>query len=118
MTPIKLTQEQKDKLLEMCKALFPEYTYYCFSNQQGNIYDNNAEFVMFSGNLGGIAVKVHWFEFCMTHLQIKLQLRLNNWIDKWNHDLIGVVFAYLFHGNQRIHLVDYLYEQFLKLETT
>lgn len=103
MKAIELTEEHKSKLLEMCTALFPK--------QVDSITYNNLI------SLNGAGEYIHWFEFCMTHLQVNLQIRLKNWIDKWNQDLAGVNYAY-FNSKKRTHIVDYLYTEFKKIKTT
>lgn len=105
MQPIQLTQNHKDKLLEMCKALFPEYEFYdekrvskdyiCYKNKNTN----------FEG--------IHWFEFCMTHL-----------VEKLNSKIYKIELANSIYGdfidkcicNKKSHPVDYLYFEFLKLK--
>lgn len=124
MKPIELTEEHKDKLLEMCKVLFPEL--------QKEAYDNTVEYYgnkeEADVNYGGFYItgdnhiqcsypidssddsfhehlieSIHWFEFCMTHLQKKIL--------KWGAEELG---SEAIDGN--IHLVDYLYEEFKKLK--
>lgn len=71
MTAIELTEEHKEKLLEMCKELFPE-----FLIDEDTYFDENG---ILSTNLrikedSYIGYEIHWFEFCMTHLREKLNL--------------------------------------------
>jgi hypothetical protein len=88
MKPIQLTQKHKDKLLEMCQVLFPEYDFSMFHNGHNSDLDinhlNNTHYL-----------SIHWFEFCMTHLAEKLSQYPNQ---------IEVD-----------HPVDYLFEEFKKL---
>ena len=94
MKALKLTKEHKEKLLEMCNDLFPKYiiTFNINALEYGTfIVTNNGETI------------IHWFEFCMTHLQEKIL--------KWGAEELG---SEAIDGN--IHLVDYLYEEFKKLE--
>ena len=121
MKSIELTKDHKSKLLEMCKELFPEYTIYSADN------DGFIEGEQWVGdqNMGEDRpvneFNIHWFEFCMTHLCVKIY----NLIDKYNNDL----FINMFHGSilsfthfkesgdfVAIHPVDYLYEEFKKLK--
>jgi len=94
MKALKLTKEHKEKLLEMCNKLFPEYiiTFNINALEYGTfMVTNNGETI------------IHWFEFCMTHLQEKIL--------KWGAEELG---SEAIDGN--IHLVDYLYKEFKKLE--
>jgi len=106
MQPIQLTQNHKDKLLEMCKTLFPEYEFYdekrvskdyiCYKNKNTN----------FEG--------IHWFEFCMTIL-------INKLIDdkqhtNWSIDLSDKDILILNIQNNKQETIDYLYLEFLKLK--
>lgn len=120
MKQINLTEKHKSKLLEMCKVLFPEYDDVLFSPITFNM-------LMFNGTEKD-TVYIHWFEFCMTHLVEKL----NNLSDvyeemppyvtnvyggangKWN---LYVKFHFHYPKNiYKKHPVDYLYEEFKKLE--
>ena len=106
-------------------SLFPEYEWdFSFLEREGNIkYWNNkmknAEFI-------------HWFEFCMTHLIVKLSKEFtkqglskadytNNQYPNWFSEKLS------YHLNPFrneefeedvvfIHPVDYLYEEFKKLK--
>ena len=113
MTSIQLTKEQKDKLLEMCKALFTEYNsvYFRVDSKSTTIYpeekkvDNN---ILRIGAWGKLDLSIHWFEFCMTHLQDKIKqlggfdfpdndvCLISSWFDS--------------------HPVDLIYEEFKKLK--
>lgn len=105
MKPIKLTYKQKEKLIEMVKALFPEFT--------GKITAANK--LVFNGE-GNKLIFIHWFEFCMGILQNKVYNKLAKintlGIDTWNKDLIGNLYRY--KSTMSNHLVDYLYKEFKK----
>ena len=97
MKAIKLTEEHQNKLLEMCKALFPElekkaqkgYKEWRKSHTEEGLgrvdgfWINGAGMVMCSypidydyhKHLLGTRSEcsIHWFEFCMTHLVTKLR---------------------------------------------
>ena len=109
MSPIELTSEHKSKLLEMCKALFPEYTIYEVQKEnhfgrivntvQGNKWEYNGddddpidEFF------------IHWFEFCCNTLVNKL---FDNSFD------FGKIYYEILKSDNPI---DYLYEQFKQLK--
>ena len=102
MTSIELTEKHKSKLLEMCKTLFPEYINIQF------VYKN---LIQFSGKNN---FKIHWFEFCMTHLADKmLQLgELPNYNNKLNYEFNSILQSSWWES----HPVDYLYKEFKKLK--
>ena len=125
MKSIELTEEHKSKLLEMCKVLFPEYT--TIPNDKNpkfltiNWFTKQGYFIHLMDDDLKENKMIHWFEFCMTHLCVKIY----NLIDKYNNDL----FINMFHGSilsfthfkesgdfVAIHPVDYLYEEFKKLK--
>jgi hypothetical protein len=103
MKQIELTLEHREKLLEMCKELFPE-TELSFESDlaEDGMIDIN---ISKPNNLE----LIHWFEFCMTYLQDKLkELKC---------------FEYEMDSNLRLmecwyksHPVDYLYKIFKKLK--
>ena len=69
MKNIELTEDHKSKLLEMCKVLFPEWTFITFQESAimgaGWDYDfNNICFSKKSETLFDIEINIHWFEFC------------------------------------------------------
>ena len=91
MKPIVLTKEHESKLLEMCNELFM----FDFEIIKNNIKIFNIE--------GTHYTTIHWFEFCMTHLRIKLTLH--------HDDMYGTTNP---GGSTFKHPVDYLYEEFKK----
>ena len=78
MRALNLTEEQKTKLLEMCKVLFSEFYLekvyegddifnQAYLTKSGNFYfDIEIEKYMY------MQVEIHWFEFCMLHLAPKI----------------------------------------------
>jgi hypothetical protein len=117
MNSIQLTAEHKSKLLEMCRELFPEYInfrfYYndlCFLTQE--TFDIAKEFETSGVNRDynytvddlyteEYDYQIHWFEFCITKLWLKIALNTN-------HDPSGIRSIIL----EEIHPIDYLYSQF------
>ena len=95
MKAIKLTEEHKSKLLEICRELFPEYSKIQFqdiyNNETGNLYFDNVT----------IGITIHWFEFCITHLAEKLVVDYG---------------ASYYEMTHNYHPIDYLYEEFKKLK--
>ena len=92
MKSIELTEEHKSKLLEMCKALFPEYSLKTKLSITGNLLLGNGMDKKFTN-------RIHWFEFCHEHLSPKVLGDTN----------------LIFCGPNRLHPIDFLYEQFKKL---
>ncbi len=68
MNTIELSCRQSERLLEMCKYLFPEY-------KEINVYlvdtefpeDNNIQTINFWDGIN-YGKSIHWFEFCITKL--------------------------------------------------
>lgn len=102
MESLKLTEEQKTKLLEMCKILFPEYNYRFGKNDYYGDKNSNYLWIEKEGNND-----IHWFELCINHICPKLTNRMAMFIDIEDSNIdIDIV----------IHPIDYLYELF-KLKT-
>lgn len=114
MKSIQLEGHHFRKLWEMCESLFPEL---------------DIESIEDDGMILGQDTYIHWFEFCMTHLSTAIFNKIYNFdhmmttdleqemSDEWNSELI---FRVSFHvanpsRNDNWHPVDYLYEQFKKL---
>ena len=108
MKQIALDSQQKVKLVEMAKALFPRYI-------DITITDGTCDFCIENTILFKLSKKhndwlqLHWFEFCITHLLSDLELlnpitdieKLGNWEKAMK--------------SYNIHIVDHLYEEFKKL---
>lgn len=95
MKRIQYTEEQKKKLIEMSKSLYPEYKEIHING--GWIYFNK-----------GIPLDtIPIFEFCMTHLYIKLI--------KENFNSRLYLLSILDKESDK-HIIDYLYEEFLKIK--
>lgn len=94
MEPIKLSIEQKEKLLEMCNKLFPKEGIWIKILDEDIYYSKNGKFPGF---------KIHWFEFCYEHLLSRLNLSVYRYT-RFKQEM----------GN--IHIIDYLYEEFKKLK--
>jgi hypothetical protein len=123
MTNLSLTSLQKEMLLEMCKALFPDYNicYFRIDSKSSRVnFKDPDEDEMINNNIlrigkyGVLDLSIHWFEFCMTHLTTRLaQKQLQNGIDPHFENNCSSVrilnFAYT-------HPVDYLYKEFKKLK--
>ena len=111
MKSIVLTEAHKDKLLEMCKVLFPNNTIK-FDNMN----------VLYIGTEREFGHYIHWFEFCMTHLPVELYRYA---MHKYN---VNPINAFEIISNNLIKFedfgryeidspIDYLYKEFKKLQT-
>ena len=132
MKSIELTKKHKEYLSEMCEKLFPEYPYIVIEEFESNeprvfMFNKDSEkfwkkaakeekekFDWENISLYEADINIHWFEFCMTYLQNRLVFLLKEPIDTWNNVLIGKLHFY-FENKTVNHLVDYLYEEFRKL---
>lgn len=103
MKAIELTKEQQKKLLEMCKALFPELTDLEIRDSMEDFCFKFEHICIEYGRNNNNLVIIHWFEFCMTHLATVLICKNKKHMQQ------------LFMGLK--HPVDYLYEEFKKLST-
>ena len=144
MSSIELTSEHKSKLLEMCEALFPEYTIYevqkanhfgrIVNTVQGNKWEYNGD-----DDEPIDEFFIHWFEFCMRYLTSKLDLLYfekimnpldpfhvsnknknleypENWKELWENRPFEK-FNKICNGSEyKKHPIDYLYEQFKQLK--
>jgi len=62
MKSIELTEKHKEKLLEMCKTLFPEYNDIIMFSKDQEVNYEEEDFIDFDNK------HIHWFEFVMTTL--------------------------------------------------
>ena len=140
MNPIEFTKEHEDKLLEMCRNLFPEYEHiqvrnyysmsdYVFQPTKPDGKDNDGlfaiefltkkEYKQSTNDFDGIGYSIAVFEFCMTHLTYKL-------IDELKKNQQDKEVDLFFRFNSKFHIygndlmysnpIDYLYEQFKQLK--
>ena len=131
MKNIELTEDHKSKLLEMCKELFCEeseinsiqnfriendyilglsdHILYCENRDLSESHYECEEvpeedLVTFENYpIEYFEINIHWFEFCMTYLSTKIFI----------HDESLNEFLLTFNVNK--HPVDYLYEEFKRL---
>jgi hypothetical protein len=109
MKQIELTLKHREKLLEMCKELFPssDFDMYDLVNVgESKLYP---EIWIIQDNSQIFAPYIHWFEFCMTHLQRKILGVLD--YEKTKIFLMRCLFQC-----EQPHPIDYLYSEFLKLK--
>lgn len=139
LKPLTLTEEQRIKLLEMAKTLFPEYTeietsssfpYYNCNSQEGIRLNmpklqlawfknptQDAISLIYEDKEDERSQTIHWFEFCMTHLLNKIWDLFEKYPE--NHIYNGLaknkensLKSDLLRHTIKQHPVDYLYEQF------
>lgn len=107
MKNIELTEDHKSKLLEMCNKLFWNG---CIN--KNDFRENDILLIAIDKNYkyNHKILKIHWFEFCLTHLCTKLY-NISHLKDESSiKQLIG-------HICQDVkHPIDYLYEEFKKLK--
>lgn len=123
MNSIEITAEQKEKLLEMCNFLFPEYNFMFHHADEGQPDTSKPwnflpGFIMawekypdgeYSEYYRDVDIFVHWFEFCMTHLQDTLK-------GKGAFNLEPDCDIILMSSWYKSHPIDCLYEQFKLLK--
>lgn len=109
MQRVQYTQEQIDKLLKMCKTLFPEYK---------QIHVNGAFLYLNKGEVPLDTIPI--FEFCMLYIFPKVQQVFNaEQLTNFYYVILG--YNKRSQGNKDwdhkrfIHPVDYLFSEFLKL---
>lgn len=105
MTPLQLIPQQQAKLLEMAKALFPEYLSIDFVGScdfclEGTLRLSKYEKASENWNQW---LLIHWFEFCLTSLLDKL----------CDYGVMGLYNCTGLFIDE--HPVDFLYEKFKKL---
>jgi len=119
MKPLELTDDQKNKLLEMCNTLFPEYEKIYWNSGKGS--NGSSEYIGFGTKKENNFVDyiyIHWFEFCMIILAKKIIYPL--YVPPYCNSEEGLQIGIEEFGNDvlyypKTHPVDYLYKKFLKL---
>ena len=128
MKSINLTKEQKEKLLKMCNALFPEYKEIILTKCNTLKFGFERKGSYYTWKFSGI----HWFEFCLTHLVVRLSKEFTkqglseadythnqypNWFsEKLSYHLNPFRNEETGEDILFIHPLDYLYTEFLKLK--
>lgn len=118
MKSIILTDDHKSKLLEMCKKLFPEY------NIDNELY-GGSDYVHFTGGKEIPNIEydefeidecIHWFEFCMTHLPVRIFHKKNEEGGRNLEIITKNLLRFEDFGRYEINPIDYLYKEFKKLK--
>lgn len=106
MKPIELTKQDREKLVEMCKELFPEYDRIYISDANDhhvvNVPCNYEINFMKSTNPSDFSNTFNWFEFCYKHLAKK--------IFKNNYYKLTAFTNLTIIGN--VHPIDYLHQHY------
>jgi len=109
MKSLSLSQEQKHKLLEMCKKLFPEYNFELVDFSGGD-HRNSVYALRIKESVDNPVLDVCWFELCQTYMADKLAFLKED-------SRSGIIKEIEFYRiNENMHLVDYLYEEFKKFK--
>lgn len=106
MKAIELTEEQEDKLIEMCKVLFPEYSISIASllpRQKGIMCITRAN--------PYLVEYIHWFEFLLCNIVPEFKKRGID-IRIW---LLTLPKTHMQWGENINHPIDYVHQEFLKL---
>ena len=107
MTALQLSEEQRKKLLEMSVALFPE-------NHNPTIQKDNG-FLNYATKTDFYKDRIHWFEACWKILNSLIEkLKLSPITAQKEISTFGII---CFNSSIVVHPVDYLYEQFLKINS-
>lgn len=115
MTPIDLYGKE-EKLLEMCRALFPEYKDFYFHSGKGD--NGSCEHVGLGRQNPDKEDRVdytyiHWFELCTVHILERLYRTPRVDLERY----MNCVFTYSFlEWNvmaDKVHPIDYLYKLYL-----
>lgn len=110
MKSIKLTKEQKNKLLEMCTKLYPKVKWHFWRDDSCPEFDETHLGYNMQYTLGNKAqpykygLVIHWFETCMINLCEKI-IKDNDQLSDFKS----------LNFNKK-HPIDYLYEEFKKLK--
>lgn len=123
MKSIELTNKHKNKLLEMCNKLFPEYLVNDYNYWEISANPNYITYVKWNheAEWGEQLFKIHWFEFCMTHLFDKLFKDPNKLSKDLRYNFILTfesISDYDYHKLLVLdnHPIDYLYGHFKTME--
>lgn len=115
-----LTREQVDKMLEMCKDSFPEYTHIAFNTRHDTYevwFDSKPE-------ISPDPKEFHWFELCVTELPRVILEKLDRYSredELIKHPEIHgsyqsggeLLFDATYRGG---HIIDLLYKEYKKLK--
>jgi hypothetical protein len=108
LKPIDLTPAQRDKLLEMCRSLFPEQGWYCLAERQPwNLISYGLIRTTPTKELDDVYT-FHWFELTITHLSKAVAIqygKLPYSSNTWATHMIKSIMC-----DSKKHPVDQLYD--------
>lgn len=99
MKSLILEQEHRDKLLEMCKSLFPEYTDWKFGPMS-----EYAHYDIWFRDEKNEGIEIHWFEFCTFHLAKRIYVIGHQMVDYFGYCVVI----------ESQHPIDFLYKEYKK----
>lgn len=105
MKPIELNRDQKDKIVEMSKILFPGYKYIGFYSLQSHTLQVS--------KTKDDLILIHWFEFLITKLAYELFLKIGFDIGDYSDFIQGLAYNMKYED---VNPIDYLYGQFKQLK--
>ncbi len=112
---IELKSKHRQELLKMCKTLFPITT-----KEYYGIYDDlahaNDHLCLCKKSNDDIIWSIHWFEFCMTNLLVKIRSFKSKETPEELMDFYGIYWEISNYNLTKIHPIDYLYQEFKKLK--
>lgn len=123
MKSIKLTEEHRSKLLEMCRKLFSEYNFrlnenvIVISEKKEISFDTHTTYRFLDMNFETMwdLFKIHWFEFC-TKIAYKMFSGKQAWYQKDEFIIFMKTMCMQDKGCSIQHPIDYLYQEFKKLK--
>lgn len=132
MESITLTEKHKEKLLEMCKVLFPQYHNISIrTNFRGKIIKITKSLYFDCERIGFPYIDMgnidpfisyrwlHWYELCMTHLARKIFNSgkvFDDPVSDSTEGLVEMIKRQEWYNPESYHPVHYLYEQFKKMK--
>lgn len=128
MKQLSISKDQRVKLIEICKILFPEYV----NIHWGRLYEANYIWFDSIPKSDPDPYEVHWFELCMTEVPIRLHKRLNDVVkiatdgikddksmaviqEMYEPELLPIDLLDLLIMNNQ-HPIDLIWKEFIKLK--
>lgn len=104
MNSLELSEGQKNKLLQMCDDLFPEYKHIEFDVADEYLFDDSE-------------LSIHWFEACIVHLPKRIAESFSTVYPKEKHAfIVDMMMKKMldYSSADKMHPVDYLFEMYEK----
>ena len=115
-----ITREQVDKLLEMCRDSFPEYSNITFETKR----DTNEVWFDNKPDLTPDPHEYHWFELCLTELpkvifeklyMLTMEDKESKYLELQSSFQTGGELLFFTHS-EGLHVIDTLYKEYKKLK--